>query len=73
MTDWQEMKSVFHHIIDFLEEAAADGKRVKAGIGNDVAAFCMISSLMQNRGLISNVKNSTMRLNNRTLLNSLVS
>lgn len=34
------MKFVFHHIIDFLEEAAADGKRVKASIGNDVAAFC---------------------------------
>lgn len=27
--DWQEMKFVFNHIIDLLEEAAADGKRVK--------------------------------------------
>jgi DNA-binding ferritin-like protein (Dps family) len=40
MIDWQETKFVFHHIIDLLEEAAADGKRVKEVTGNDVAAFC---------------------------------
>jgi len=38
--DWQETKFVFNHIIDLLEEAAVDGKRVKEVIGNDVAAFC---------------------------------
>ncbi|MCM2534390.1 DUF1048 domain-containing protein [Neobacillus pocheonensis] len=38
--DWQETKFVFNHIIDLLEEAAADGKRVKEVTGNDVAAFC---------------------------------
>jgi DNA-binding ferritin-like protein (Dps family) len=40
LTDWQETKFVFHHIIDLLEEAAADGKKVKEVTGNDVAAFC---------------------------------
>lgn len=38
--DWQESKFVFNHIIDLLEEAVADGKRVKEVTGNDVAAFC---------------------------------
>ncbi|WP_346769940.1 DUF1048 domain-containing protein [Cytobacillus firmus] len=38
--DWQETKFVFNHIIDLLEEAAADGKPVKEVTGNDVAAFC---------------------------------
>ncbi|MFB5660376.1 DUF1048 domain-containing protein [Alteribacillus sp. HJP-4] len=38
--DWQETKFVFNHIIDLLEEAAADGKRVKEVTGDDVAAFC---------------------------------
>ena len=38
--DWQETKMVFNHIIDLLEEAAADGKRVKEVTGDDVAAFC---------------------------------
>jgi DNA-binding ferritin-like protein (Dps family) len=38
--DWQETKFVFNHIIDLLEEAAAEGKRVKEVTGNDVAAFC---------------------------------
>ncbi|WP_277678048.1 DUF1048 domain-containing protein [Gracilibacillus dipsosauri] len=40
MIDWQETKFVFNHIIDLLEEAVADGKRVKEVTGNDVAAFC---------------------------------
>jgi DNA-binding ferritin-like protein (Dps family) len=38
--DWQETKFVFNHLIDLLEEAAADGKRVKEVTGDDVAAFC---------------------------------
>ena len=38
--DWQETKFVFNHLIDLLEEAAADGKRVKDVTGDDVAAFC---------------------------------
>ncbi|MGM0867453.1 MAG: DUF1048 domain-containing protein [Bacillota bacterium] len=38
--DWQETIFVFNHIIDLLEEAATDGKRVKEVTGNDVAAFC---------------------------------
>nr|WP_282174241.1 DUF1048 domain-containing protein [Cytobacillus firmus] len=38
--DWQETKFVFNHIIDLLEEAAADRKPVKEVTGNDVAAFC---------------------------------
>jgi len=38
--DWQETKFVFNHLIDLLEEAAAEGKRVKEVTGDDVAAFC---------------------------------
>ncbi|MGD7045791.1 DUF1048 domain-containing protein [Jeotgalibacillus proteolyticus] len=38
--DWQETKLVFTHIIDLLEEAAANDKRVKEVTGGDVAAFC---------------------------------
>ncbi len=38
--DWQETKFVFNHIIDLLDEPAADGKHVKEATGNDVASFC---------------------------------
>jgi len=38
--DWQETKFVFNHIIDLLEEVAANGKQVKEITGNDVSAFC---------------------------------
>ncbi|AEP00529.1 DUF1048 domain-containing protein [Heyndrickxia coagulans] len=38
--DWQETKFVFTHIIELLEEAAANGKRVKEVTGSNVAAFC---------------------------------
>lgn len=38
--DGQETIFVFNHIIDLLDGAAADGKRVKEVSGNDVAAFC---------------------------------
>ncbi|WP_026695384.1 DUF1048 domain-containing protein [Peribacillus kribbensis] len=40
LIDWQETKLVFNHLIDLLEEASADGKRVKEVTGSDVAAFC---------------------------------
>lgn len=40
LTEWKEMKFVFNHIIDLLEEASANGKKVKEVTGNDVAAFC---------------------------------
>jgi DNA-binding ferritin-like protein (Dps family) len=38
--EWQETKFVFNQIIDLLEEAVANNKRVKEVTGNDVAAFC---------------------------------
>ncbi|WP_026675271.1 DUF1048 domain-containing protein [Alkalihalobacterium bogoriense] len=38
--DWQESKFIFNHIIDLLEEASANGKRVKEVTGNDVSTFC---------------------------------
>ncbi|WP_084028890.1 DUF1048 domain-containing protein [Bacillus sp. J33] len=36
----QETIFVFNHIIDLLEEAAADGKRDKEFTSSDVAALC---------------------------------
>ncbi|MCF2649311.1 DUF1048 domain-containing protein [Niallia circulans] len=39
-TDWKDSSRIFNGILDFLEEGAAEGKKVTELTGEDVAAFC---------------------------------
>ena len=36
---WKDFKFIFDHVLDLLEEAAADGRKVTAITGPDVATF----------------------------------
>ncbi len=39
-TDWKGTKRIFDGILDLLEQAAAEGKKITDIMGEDVAAFC---------------------------------
>ena len=39
LTKWQDFKFIFDHLLDLLEECAADGRQVTEVTGPDVAAF----------------------------------
>ncbi|WML40133.1 DUF1048 domain-containing protein [Neobacillus sp. OS1-2] len=39
-TDWKDSSRIFGGILDLFEEGAAEGKKVTALTGEDVASFC---------------------------------
>ncbi|WP_273130898.1 DUF1048 domain-containing protein [Bacillus weihaiensis] len=39
-SDWKEIKCIFDGILDLIEQASEEGKKVTDLIGEDVAAFC---------------------------------
>jgi DNA-binding ferritin-like protein (Dps family) len=39
LTSWQDFKFVFEHLLDLLEDVAADGRKVTEVTGPDVASF----------------------------------